>query len=147
MCVYMYVYPCICTFFPLFCFVTPTLPQICNSLDVNSMQVFAGWTAYSLWIAGVACTFLSSRPSETPMFHMGSLSKFFFSTVVPEANGLPEASLAKRLRGTPERIELENYRLSLLREEELEEVPEETLAEHNLSSVLDKATDIDLGSR
>ncbi|XP_077372748.1 protein-methionine sulfoxide oxidase mical3a isoform X21 [Festucalex cinctus] len=65
---------------------------------------------------------------------------------VPEANGLQEPSLAKRLRGTPERIELENYRLSLQREEELEEVPEETLAEHNLSSVLDKATDIDLGS-
>nr|XP_043892230.1 protein-methionine sulfoxide oxidase mical3a isoform X3 [Solea senegalensis] len=63
-----------------------------------------------------------------------------------EINGLQETSLAKRLRGTPERIELENYRLSLQREEELEEVPEETLAEHNLSSVLDKATDADLGS-
>lgn len=66
---------------------------------------------------------------------------------VPEVNGVQEPSLAKRLRGTPERIELENYRLSLQREEELEEVPEETLAEHNLSSVLDKATDADLGSR
>ncbi|XP_035508330.1 protein-methionine sulfoxide oxidase mical3a-like isoform X1 [Morone saxatilis] len=65
---------------------------------------------------------------------------------VPEVNGLQEPSLPKRLRGTPERIELENYRLSLQREEELEEVPEETLAEHNLSSVLDKATDADLGS-
>ncbi|XP_041650670.1 protein-methionine sulfoxide oxidase mical3a isoform X12 [Cheilinus undulatus] len=65
---------------------------------------------------------------------------------VPEVNGLQEPSMAKRLRGTPERIELENYRLSLQREEELEEVPEETLAEHNLSSVLDKATDADLGS-
>ncbi|XP_056243960.1 protein-methionine sulfoxide oxidase mical3a isoform X18 [Seriola aureovittata] len=64
----------------------------------------------------------------------------------PEVNGLQEPSLAKRLRGTPERIELENYRVSLQREEELEEVPEETLAEHNLSSVLDKATDADLGS-
>ncbi|XP_056137147.1 protein-methionine sulfoxide oxidase mical3a isoform X1 [Lampris incognitus] len=64
----------------------------------------------------------------------------------PEVNGLQEASLPKRLRGTPERIELENYRLSLQKEEELEEVPEETLAEHNLSSVLDKATDADLGS-
>ncbi|XP_067445268.1 protein-methionine sulfoxide oxidase mical3a isoform X27 [Thunnus thynnus] len=64
----------------------------------------------------------------------------------PEVNGLQEPSLAKRLRGTPERIELENYRLSMQREEELEEVPEETLAEHNLSSVLDKATDADLGS-
>ncbi|KAI3371569.1 hypothetical protein L3Q82_024136 [Scortum barcoo] len=65
---------------------------------------------------------------------------------VPEVNGVQEPSLPKRLRGTPERIELENYRLSLQREEELEEVPEETLAEHNLSSVLDKATDADLGS-
>ncbi|KAL6107091.1 mical3 [Pungitius sinensis] len=64
----------------------------------------------------------------------------------PGVNGLQEPSLAKRLRGTPERIELENYRLSLQREEELEEVPEETLAEHNLSSVLDKPTDADLGS-
>ncbi|XP_077592648.1 protein-methionine sulfoxide oxidase mical3a-like isoform X5 [Stigmatopora nigra] len=65
---------------------------------------------------------------------------------VPEANGLLEPGLAKRLHATPERIELENYRLSLQKEEELEEVPEETLAEHNLSSVLDKPTDIDLGS-
>uniref|UniRef100_A0A3Q3XAL0 F-actin monooxygenase n=1 Tax=Mola mola TaxID=94237 RepID=A0A3Q3XAL0_MOLML len=64
----------------------------------------------------------------------------------PSVNGLQEPSLAKRLRGTPERIELENYRLSLQKEEELEEVPEETLAEHNLSSVLDKAADADLGS-
>ncbi|XP_075296921.1 F-actin-monooxygenase MICAL3 isoform X2 [Opisthocomus hoazin] len=61
-------------------------------------------------------------------------------------NGLEEPSLAKRLRGTPERIELENYRLSLQREEELEEVPEETLAEHNLSSVLDKGTEDDVPS-
>uniref|UniRef100_A0A8C6L4V8 F-actin monooxygenase n=1 Tax=Nothobranchius furzeri TaxID=105023 RepID=A0A8C6L4V8_NOTFU len=69
------------------------------------------------------------------------------SGTILEVNGLQEPSLAKRLRGTPERIELENYRLSLQREEELEEVPEETLAEHNLSSVLDKPTDVDLGSR
>ncbi|XP_032842307.2 F-actin-monooxygenase MICAL3 isoform X4 [Tyto alba] len=61
-------------------------------------------------------------------------------------NGLEEPSLAKRLRGTPERIELENYRLSLQREEELEEVPEETLAEHNLSSVLDKGAEEDVAS-
>ncbi|KAI4904471.1 hypothetical protein NFI96_015129 [Prochilodus magdalenae] len=65
---------------------------------------------------------------------------------VPEVNGVTEPSLAKRLRGTPERIELENYRLSMQREEELEEVPEETLAEHNLSSVLDKGTGVDEGS-
>uniref|UniRef100_A0A673GQG3 F-actin monooxygenase n=1 Tax=Sinocyclocheilus rhinocerous TaxID=307959 RepID=A0A673GQG3_9TELE len=61
-------------------------------------------------------------------------------------NGVTEPSVAKRLKGTPERIELENYRLSMMREEELQEVPEETLAEHNLSSVLDKATDIEEGS-
>uniref|UniRef100_A0A452GMJ0 F-actin monooxygenase n=1 Tax=Gopherus agassizii TaxID=38772 RepID=A0A452GMJ0_9SAUR len=64
----------------------------------------------------------------------------------PNVNGLEEPSLAKRLRGTPERIELENYRLSLQQEEELEEVPEETLAEHNLSSVLDKGTEADVPS-
>ncbi|XP_048869099.1 protein-methionine sulfoxide oxidase mical3a-like isoform X16 [Brienomyrus brachyistius] len=65
---------------------------------------------------------------------------------VAEVNGVLEACLAKRPRGTPERIELENYRLSLQREEELEEVPEETLAEHNLSSALDKVTDAEEAS-
>ncbi|XP_063785375.1 F-actin-monooxygenase MICAL3 isoform X15 [Pseudophryne corroboree] len=55
----------------------------------------------------------------------------------PSVNGVEEHSAAKRLRATPERIELENYRVSMQREE-LEEVPEETLAEHNLSSLLDK---------
>ncbi|XP_016321322.1 protein-methionine sulfoxide oxidase mical3a-like isoform X1 [Sinocyclocheilus anshuiensis] len=65
---------------------------------------------------------------------------------VTEVNGVTEPSVAKRLKGTPERIELENYRLSMMKEEELQEVPEETLAEHNLSSVLDKATDIEEGS-
>lgn len=82
-----------------------------------------------------------------PSFPVQSLHCTHSPTSVPEVNGLQEPSLAKRLRGTPERIELENYRLSLQREEELEEVPEETLAEHNLSSVLDKVTDADLGSR
>ncbi|XP_052386945.1 protein-methionine sulfoxide oxidase mical3a isoform X16 [Carassius gibelio] len=65
---------------------------------------------------------------------------------VTEVNGVTEPSVAKRLKGTPERIELENYRLSMMREEELQEVPEETLAEHNLSSVLDKATYVEEGS-
>ncbi|XP_051952738.1 protein-methionine sulfoxide oxidase mical3a-like [Xyrauchen texanus] len=63
-----------------------------------------------------------------------------------EVNGVVEPSVAKRLKGTPERIELENYRLSMMREEELEEVPEETLAEHNLSSVQNKNTDVGEGS-
>lgn len=62
-------------------------------------------------------------------------------------NGLEEPSIAKRLRGTPERIELENYRRSVRQIEELEEVPEETQAEHNLSSVLDKGTEEDVASR
>ncbi|KAM4819726.1 F-actin-monooxygenase MICAL3 isoform 6-T6 [Thomomys bottae] len=61
-------------------------------------------------------------------------------------NGLEEPSIAKRLRGTPERIELENYRRSVRRAEELEEVPEETQAQHNLSSVLDKGTEEDVAS-
>ncbi|XP_076841788.1 protein-methionine sulfoxide oxidase mical3a isoform X10 [Brachyhypopomus gauderio] len=62
-----------------------------------------------------------------------------------EMNGQTELSVVKRLKGTPERIELENYRLSMLREE-LQEVPEETLAEHNLSSILDKAAGVDEAS-
>ncbi|XP_055789940.1 protein-methionine sulfoxide oxidase mical3a-like isoform X22 [Salvelinus fontinalis] len=77
---------------------------------------------------------------------MTSLSPAERQTSVPEVNGLQEPSMPKRLRGTPERIELENYRLSLQREEDLEEVPEETLAEHNLSSVLDKDKHAELGS-
>uniref|UniRef100_A0A671DUL6 F-actin monooxygenase n=1 Tax=Rhinolophus ferrumequinum TaxID=59479 RepID=A0A671DUL6_RHIFE len=61
-------------------------------------------------------------------------------------NGLEEPSIAKRLRGTPERIELENYRLSVRQAEGLQEVPEETQAEHNLSSMLDKGTEEDAAS-
>nr|XP_030690708.1 F-actin-monooxygenase MICAL3 isoform X1 [Globicephala melas] len=64
----------------------------------------------------------------------------------PSVNGLEEPSIAKRLRGTPERIELENYRLSVRQAEGLEEVPEETQAEHNLSSVLDTGTEEDAAS-
>ncbi|XP_077196783.1 F-actin-monooxygenase MICAL3 isoform X9 [Paroedura picta] len=75
-----------------------------------------------------------------------SISASSERTPAPNVNGLEEPSLAKRVRGTPERIELENYRLSVQREEELEEVPEETLAEHNLSSVLDKGTEEDVPS-
>ncbi|XP_034804970.1 F-actin-monooxygenase MICAL3 isoform X2 [Pan paniscus] len=61
-------------------------------------------------------------------------------------NGLEEPSIVKRLRGTPERIELENYRLSLRQAEALQEVPEETQAEHNLSSVLDTGAEEDVAS-
>uniref|UniRef100_A0A673ZSC3 F-actin monooxygenase n=1 Tax=Salmo trutta TaxID=8032 RepID=A0A673ZSC3_SALTR len=89
------------------------------------------------------------RPAPTPALLNAKPVCFLApprSTPVPEVNGLQEPSLPKRLRGTPERIELENYRLSLQREEDLEEVPEETLAEHNLSSVLDKDKHAELGS-
>lgn len=95
------------------------------------------------------CSFSSIFGALLSHLHPGSVSPASpsITTKAPDVNGLQEPSLAKRLRGTPERIELENYRLSLQREEELEEVPEETLAEHNLSSVLDKGADADLGSR
>ncbi len=100
------------------------------------------------FVLSLLCLLTSNLlPTLMSPFHLRSPPYAQLSTPVPEVNGLQEPSLAKRLRGTPERIELENYRLSLQREEELEEVPEETLAEHNLSSVLDKATDADLGSR
>ncbi|XP_026084641.1 protein-methionine sulfoxide oxidase mical3b-like isoform X6 [Carassius auratus] len=47
------------------------------------------------------------------------------------------SSLAKRLCGTPERIELENYKPCPKQQDSpLLEVPEETLAQHNLSSSL-----------
>ncbi|XP_056311918.1 protein-methionine sulfoxide oxidase mical3b isoform X3 [Danio aesculapii] len=47
------------------------------------------------------------------------------------------SSLAKRLCGTPERIELENYKPSPQKQDSpLQEVPEETLAQHNLSASL-----------
>uniref|UniRef100_A0A672GCE6 F-actin monooxygenase n=1 Tax=Salarias fasciatus TaxID=181472 RepID=A0A672GCE6_SALFA len=98
---------------------------------------------------------ITAKPPQTPTATVDAPGRAMAAAVAPsaelqpsaaEVNGLQEPSVAKRLRGTPERIELENYRLSLQREEELEEVPEETLAEHNLSSVLDKATEAELGS-
>ena len=72
---------------------------------------------------------------------------FFTSLAGSSVNGLEEPSIAKRLRGTPERIELENCRLSVQQAAELQEVPEETQAEHNLSSVLDKGLEEDAASR
>ncbi|XP_016390970.1 protein-methionine sulfoxide oxidase mical3b isoform X1 [Sinocyclocheilus rhinocerous] len=47
------------------------------------------------------------------------------------------SSLAKRLCGTPERIELENYKPCPKQQDSpLQEVPEETLTQHNLSASL-----------
>uniref|UniRef100_A0A672G2Y6 F-actin monooxygenase n=1 Tax=Salarias fasciatus TaxID=181472 RepID=A0A672G2Y6_SALFA len=98
---------------------------------------------------------ITAKPPQTPTATVDAPGRAMAAAVAPSAELQPSGtrlssvaapSVAKRLRGTPERIELENYRLSLQREEELEEVPEETLAEHNLSSVLDKATEAELGS-
>ncbi|MCJ8743058.1 hypothetical protein PDJAM_G00089380 [Pangasius djambal] len=70
-----------------------------------------------------------------------SLSSSGSVDVVPPPDSVssstpPDAlsGLAKRLCGTPERIALENYRPCLQEEDSpLQEVPEETLAQHNLS--------------
>ncbi|XP_026778640.2 protein-methionine sulfoxide oxidase mical3b isoform X6 [Pangasianodon hypophthalmus] len=70
-----------------------------------------------------------------------SLSSSGSVEVVPPPDSVssstpPDAlsGLAKRLCGTPERIALENYRPCLQEEDSpLQEVPEETLAQHNLS--------------
>ncbi|KAG9466600.1 hypothetical protein GDO78_016363 [Eleutherodactylus coqui] len=75
----------------------------------------------------------AEEPGRAPTLPLAAAEK----TPGPSMNGVEDHTVAKRLRATPERIELENYRVSM-QKEELEEVPEETLAEHNLSSLLDK---------
>ncbi|KAM5170950.1 F-actin-monooxygenase MICAL3 isoform 2-T2 [Mantella aurantiaca] len=78
----------------------------------------------------------AEEPGRGPVSPVSAVEK----TPGPSLNGVEDHSVAKRLRATPERIELENYRVSM-QKEELEEVPEETLAEHNLSSLLDKGAE------
>ena len=90
-------------------------------------------------------SFQGNAPSVIPIADPSTL--LLACRAGPSVNGLEEPSVAKRLRGTPERIELENYRLSVRQAEGLEEVPEETQAEHNLSSVLDTGTEEDAASR
>ncbi|XP_044137283.1 F-actin-monooxygenase MICAL3 isoform X8 [Bufo gargarizans] len=75
----------------------------------------------------------AEEPGRAPTLPLAAAEK----TPGPSMNGVEDHTVAKRLRATPERIELENYRV-YMQKEELEEVPEETLAEHNLSSLLDK---------
>ncbi|XP_007935207.1 F-actin-monooxygenase MICAL3 [Orycteropus afer afer] len=89
---------------------------------------------------------LQDGPTADTNGRAGTVTSTAERTPGSSVNGLEEPSIAKRLRGTPERIELENYRLSVKQAEELEEVPEETQAEHNLSSVLDKGTEEDVAS-
>ncbi len=91
--------------------------------DLEPLSIFYIWTIY-----------------------INDIFSFLSVTVTRGERGLRSPAWPNVLKGTPERIELENYRLSMMREE-LQEVTEETLAEHNLSSVLDKATDIEEGSR
>ncbi|XP_032893674.1 F-actin-monooxygenase MICAL3 isoform X3 [Amblyraja radiata] len=85
------------------------------------------------------------RPATPPARAQEKMFAPLLPTLTPDGQPIPkepyiggatEPWQAKRLRGTPERIELENIRVSLEQEEDLQEVPEETLAEHNLSSAL-----------
>uniref|UniRef100_A0A9J7XYC2 F-actin monooxygenase n=1 Tax=Cyprinus carpio carpio TaxID=630221 RepID=A0A9J7XYC2_CYPCA len=82
-----------------------------------------------------ACTSLSSLGSVCTATPPDSWSSIAHSDMV--------SSLAKRLCGTPERIELENYKPCPKQQDSpLQEVPEETLAQHNLSaSVQEKKTE------
>lgn len=120
-------------------FISQCLTEKCSTKPVSRVKT------------GYSCMQNLNHPSPQSLLSLVSklisiTSSPSVSTAAPELNGVAEPSVAKRLKGTPERIELENYRLSMQREE-LEEVPEETLAEHNLSSVLDKGTELDDGSR
>ncbi|XP_043572196.1 F-actin-monooxygenase MICAL3-like [Chiloscyllium plagiosum] len=73
-------------------------------------------------------------PTMNPVEAPDSKMHYTDEAAVAFTDALAEPCQAKRIRSTPERIELENIRVSLEREEDLQEVPEETLAEHNLSS-------------
>ncbi|XP_060696011.1 F-actin-monooxygenase MICAL3-like [Hemiscyllium ocellatum] len=73
-------------------------------------------------------------PTMNPVEVPDSKMHYTDGAAVAFPDALAEPCQAKRIRSTPERIELENIRVSLEREEDLQEVPEETLAEHNLSS-------------
>ncbi|XP_050963368.1 protein-methionine sulfoxide oxidase mical3b isoform X3 [Labeo rohita] len=90
---------------------------------------------------------VAPRPTQTPPVPSSastSLSSLgSVGTATPpdcwSSSGPPDvvSSLAKRLCGTPERIELENYKPCPKQQDSpLQEVPEETLAQHNLSASL-----------
>ncbi|XP_038963805.1 F-actin-monooxygenase MICAL3 isoform X6 [Rattus norvegicus] len=105
-----------------------------------------GPTADTNGLASAATSSAERSPGLHQVTEFMAWSKWTSGPACASMNGLEEPSIAKRLRGTPERIELENYRRSVRQVEELEEVPEETQAEHNLSSVLDKGTEEDAAS-
>uniref|UniRef100_UPI00398F550F protein-methionine sulfoxide oxidase mical3a isoform X3 n=1 Tax=Pristiophorus japonicus TaxID=55135 RepID=UPI00398F550F len=79
-------------------------------------------------------------PTMSPVGMDGRQEPYAEGASVTLTDATAEPCQAKRMRGTPERIELENIRVSLEPEEDLQEVPEETLAEHNLSSALLRAS-------
>ncbi|XP_036419648.1 protein-methionine sulfoxide oxidase mical3b isoform X1 [Colossoma macropomum] len=101
---------------------------------------------YSYRLAGLA---QRKRPAPTPAVRptqappptpLSASSLGSAGTVTPPdswSSSTPpdlQSRLAKRLCGTPERIELENYRPCLQEQgSPLQEVPEEMLAQHNLS--------------
>lgn len=96
------------------------------------------------------CVFLSLQAPPAPSSASTSLSSLgSVGTATPPdswssiAHSDMVSSLAKRLCGTPERIELENYKPCPKQPDSpLQEVPEETLAQHNLSaSVQEKNTE------
>uniref|UniRef100_A0A3B4BUM9 F-actin monooxygenase n=1 Tax=Pygocentrus nattereri TaxID=42514 RepID=A0A3B4BUM9_PYGNA len=92
---------------------------------------------YSYRLAGLA---QRKRPAPTPALRPAQvllLLPLAYTGEAPSSLVTPPdlpSRLAKRLCGTPERIELENYRPCLQEQgSPLQEVPEEMLAQHNLS--------------
>uniref|UniRef100_A0A8C2L8W5 F-actin monooxygenase n=1 Tax=Cyprinus carpio TaxID=7962 RepID=A0A8C2L8W5_CYPCA len=79
---------------------------------------------------------VAPRPTQvTSSDHLGTATppESWSSSAHPDI----VSSLTKRLCGTPERIELENYKPCPKQQDSpLQEVPEETLAQHNLSASL-----------
>lgn len=90
-------------------------------------------------VSHTLCPFVQAPPAPPPTPLL--LSSSGTVDVVPPPDSVSSSTppdtlsgLAKRLCGTPERIALENYRPCLQEEDgPLLEVPEETLAQHNLS--------------
>lgn len=117
------------------------MPKLCLH------YVLHGPTTHTLFMVICVCVFMSHTlcpsaqappaPPPTPL----SLSSTGSEDMVPPLDSVSSSTppdslsgLAKRLCGTPERIALENYRPCLQEEDSsLQEVPEETLAQHNLS--------------
>ncbi|XP_073802552.1 protein-methionine sulfoxide oxidase mical3b isoform X4 [Danio rerio] len=80
---------------------------------------------------------LAASSASTSLSSLGSVGTATPDSWSSSTHTDMASSLAKRLCGTPERIELENYKPSPQKQDSpLQEVPEETLAQHNLSASL-----------